>query len=250
MDFQKWLKQLVVAVFFVSGLMLNIGVMKSSAETISDENFESMESNDFSTLETISKDENFESSESNNFSTPETINKDKSTESMESNDFSTPIVSEEEAENGYMNDGTELPDEFIVNRNENTNPLLRSPATTGTEKWTKESTTRKISDGFIAWHPGWSAYQYNISAYYFSNDDMSFTVNIGYGPFSISVAKAGSNGQVIDANPKKWTRPGVYGDVDVTKYNVKKYNGAGIYIGSTTKYINNVSNKYIKSRNK
>lgn len=180
MKSQKWLKQLIVAVFLVSGLMLNIGVMKSSAET-------------------ISKDENIESIETNGFSTPETNSKDKNTENIDS---STPIVSEEEAENGYMNDGTELPDEFIVNRNENTNPLLRSPATTGTEKWIKESTTRKISDGFIAWHPGWSDYQYNISAYYFSNDSMSFTVNIGYGPFSISVAKAGSNGQIIDANPK------------------------------------------------
>lgn len=230
MEFQKWLKQLVVAVFFVSGLILNIGVMKSSAETISDENFES--------------------SESNNISPPETFSKGENTESMESNDFSTPIISEEEAENGYMNDGTELPDEFIVNRNENTNPLLRSPATTGTEEWTKESTTRKISDGFIAWHPSWSEYQYNISAYYFSNDPMSFSVSIGYGYFSISVDKAGSSGQSIKADPKKWTRPAIYGNVDVTKYNVKKYNGAGIYIGSTTKYISKASSTYVKSRNK
>ncbi|KMY28423.1 hypothetical protein ACZ11_23885 [Lysinibacillus xylanilyticus] len=191
-----------------------------------------------------------ESTESYDFSTPETISEGESIESMESYDFSTPVVSEEEAESGYMNDGTELPDEFIVNRNENTNSLLRSPATTGTEKWTKESTTRKISDGFIAWHPGWSEYQYNISDYYFSNDSISFSVSIGYGYFSISVDKAGSSGQSIKADPKKWTRPGVYGNVDVTKYNVKKYNVAGIYIGSTTKYISKASSTYVKSRNK
>ncbi|MFE3573667.1 hypothetical protein [Lysinibacillus sp. NPDC059133] len=230
MESQKWLKQLVVAVFFVSGLMLNVGVMKSSAET-------------------ISKDENIESMESNDFSTPETISKDENIESMESNDFSTPVVSEEEVENGYMNDGTELPDEFIVNSNDNTNSLLRS-ATLGTEKWTKESTTREISNGFIAWHPDWSEYQYNISFYYFSKSTMSFSASVGYGYFSISVAKAGSSGQGIKADPKKWTRPGVYGNVDVTKYNVKKYNGAGIYTGSTTKYISNASSTYVKSKNK
>ncbi|MGE7929239.1 hypothetical protein [Lysinibacillus xylanilyticus] len=39
--------------------------------------------------------------------------------------------------------------------------------------------------------------------------------------FSISVAKAGSSGQAIQADSKKWTRPDVYGNVDVTKYNVK-----------------------------
>ncbi|WP_427108621.1 hypothetical protein [Lysinibacillus xylanilyticus] len=183
-------------------------------------------------------------------SSAETISKDEGTESMEPNDFSTPIVSEEEAENGYMNDGTELPDEFIVNRNENMNPLLRSPATTRTEKWTKESTTREISNGFITWHPGWCEYQYNISDYYFSNDSISFSVSIGYGYFSISVAKAGSSEQTIKADPQKWTRPGVYGNVDVTKYNVKKYNGAGIYIGSTTKYVSKASSTYVKSRNK
>jgi len=230
MESQKWLKQLVVAVFFVSGLILDVGVMKSSAET-------------------ISKDENIESMEPNNFSTPETISKNENIESMESNDFAIPVVREEEVESGYMNDGTELPDEFIVNSNDNTNPLLRS-ATLGTEKWTKESTTREISNGFITWHPDWSEYQYNISFYYFSKSTMSFSASVGYGYFSISVAKAGSSGQAINADPKKWTRPGVYGNVDVTKYNVKKYNGAGIYTGSTTKYISTASSTYVKSRNK
>ncbi|MGE7696663.1 hypothetical protein ACQKNC_21630 [Lysinibacillus sp. NPDC094177] len=237
MESQKWLKQLVVAVLFVSGLMLNVGVMKSSAETIGkDENIESMESNYFSTP-VVSAEE------------AETISKDENIESMESNYFSIPVVSAEEAENGYMNDGTELPDEFIVNSNENANPLLRS-ATLGTEEWTKVSTTREISNGFIAWHPGWSEYQYNISYYYFSKSTMSFSASIGYGFFSISVAKAGSNGQAIKADPQKWTRPGIYGNVDVTKYNVKKYNGAGIYTGSTTKYASKASSTYVKSRNK
>ncbi len=49
---------------------------------------------------------------------------------------------------------------------------------------------------------------------------MSCSARVGYGP--ISVTKAGSNGQTIKADPKKWTRPGVYGNVGVTKYNVEK----------------------------
>ncbi|WP_235008330.1 hypothetical protein [Listeria monocytogenes] len=149
-----------------------------------------------------------------------------------------------------------LPDEFIVRDQispsmpvNQERPLLRS-ATLGYEKWTKVSTTRKVSKGFIDWHPGWKNYQYNISAYYLSKATMNVSASLGYGKFSMSVSKAGSNGQIIKANPKKWTRPAIYGNVDVTKYTVKKYNGAGIYTGSTTKYASTASSTYVQSRNK
>ncbi|MBC1339533.1 hypothetical protein [Listeria innocua] len=168
----------------------------------------------------------------------------------------TPILTRKEVESGVQDNSNELPDEFIVKDQispsmpvNQERPLLRS-ATLGYEKWTKVSTTRKVSKGFIDWHPGWKNYQYNISAYYFSKATMNVSASIGYGKFSMSVSKAGSNGQIIKANPKKWTRPAIYGNVDVTKYTVKKYNGAGIYTGSTTKYASTASSTYVQSRNK
>ncbi|MBC1485053.1 hypothetical protein HB897_02260 [Listeria seeligeri] len=168
----------------------------------------------------------------------------------------TPVITQNEVESGIQDNSDELPDEFIVR--EQISPsepinqerqLLKS-ATLGYEKWTKVSTTRKVSKGFIAWHPGWKNYQYNISAYYFSKSKISVSASVGYGKFSMSVSKAGSNGQVISANPKKWTRPAIYGNVDATKWTVKKYNGAGKYTGSTTKYTSTASSTYVKSRNK
>ncbi|MBC2140576.1 hypothetical protein [Listeria innocua] len=168
----------------------------------------------------------------------------------------TPILTQKEVESGVQDNSNELPDEFIVKDQISPSmpvtqerPLLRS-ATLGYEKWTKVSTTRKVSKGFIDWHPGWKNYQYNISAYYFSKATMNVSASIGYGKFSMSVSKAGSNGQIIKATPKKWTRPAIYGNVDVTKYTVKKYNGAGIYTGSTTKYASTASSTYVQSRNK
>jgi len=65
-----------------------------------------------------------------------------------------------------------------------------------------------MSNGFIAWHPGWSEYQYNISYYFFSKDTMSFSASVGYEPFSISVSKAESSGQSIKADPKKMDKIG------------------------------------------
>ncbi|EAE8347077.1 hypothetical protein BOQ23_09145 [Listeria monocytogenes] len=168
----------------------------------------------------------------------------------------TPVLTQKDVESSVQDNSNQLPNEFIVRDQiissepvKKERKLLKS-ASLGYEKWTKVSTTRKISKGFIAWHPGWKNYQYNISAYYFSKAKMSVSASIGYGKFSMSVSKSGSNGQIIKANPKKWTRPAIYGNVDVAKYTVKKYNGAGIYTGSTTKYTSTASSTYVQSRNK
>ncbi|MBC2266621.1 hypothetical protein HCB38_02160 [Listeria sp. FSL L7-0083] len=168
----------------------------------------------------------------------------------------TPVITQKEVESGIQDNSDQLPDEFIVrdqtssNESFNQEKQLLKSASLGYEKWTKVSTTRKVSKGFIAWHPGWKNYQYNVSAYYFSKAKMSVSASIGYGKFSMSVSKSGSNGQIVKANPKKWTRPAIYGNVDVAKYTVKKYNGAGIYTGSTTKYTSTASSTYVQSRNK
>lgn len=164
-----------------------------------------------------------------------------------------PSITQQEVNNGFLDNGNDLPDEFIVKSEEVSNTtngrMLLKSATTGTEKWSKVSTSRKLTNGKIGWHPAWSNYQYNISAYYFSSSKYSVSFNLGYGAISTSVSKAGG-GQIIKSDPKKWTRPGVYGNVDRIKWNVKKYNGAGIYTSSTTKYTNNSSGVYVKSVNK
>ncbi|EAF8201973.1 hypothetical protein [Listeria monocytogenes] len=168
----------------------------------------------------------------------------------------TPVITQDEVESGIQDNSDELPDEFIVRDQISPNEpvsqerqLLKS-ASLGYEKWTKVSKSRKVTKGFIAWHPEWKNYQYNVSGYFFSNAKVSVSASVGYGKFSFSVAKSSSAGQYIKADPKKWTRPAIYGNVDITKYTVKKYNGAGIYTGSTTKYTNTATETFIKSRNK
>ncbi|AIS63318.1 hypothetical protein [Listeria ivanovii] len=168
----------------------------------------------------------------------------------------TPVITQNEVESGIQDNSNELPDEFIVrdqispSEPVNQERKLLKSASLGYEKWTKVSTTRKVSKEFIAWHPEWKYYQYNVSGYFFSNVKVSVSASVGYGKFSLSVAKSSSAGQYIKADPKKWTRPAIYGNVDVTKYTVKKYNGAGIYTGSTTKYTSTATGTFIKSRNK
>ncbi|EUJ33427.1 hypothetical protein MFLO_02713 [Listeria floridensis FSL S10-1187] len=157
-----------------------------------------------------------------------------------------PVVTTNEANEGLSLEGQPLPDEFLVKST--SNPMLRS-ASLGYEKWTKVSSTKKMTNGKLGWHPGWSHYQYNISAYYFSSSNYSVSFNLGYGAISASVSRAGG-GQIVKANPKKWTRPAVYGNVNRIKWNVKKYNGSGVYTGSTTKYTNTSSGVYVKSVNK
>lgn len=179
----------------------------------------------------------------------ESSNDNYNQESMDN--LLVPTVTTESIENGYLPDGADLPDEFIVNpSNPSTRGITTFGATNGYEKWTKISKTRVKSKAFIRWHPSWKNYQYNISYYYFSTSTMSVSANVGYGAFSMTVAKKGSSGQLVKSNPKKWTRPGIYGNVDATKWKVKKYNGANIYVGSTTKYTSTASSTYVKSRNK
>lgn len=158
-----------------------------------------------------------------------------------------PTISRAEAEAGVTIEGTELPEEFLVSE---VKPQLRSAATTGTQKWTKVSTTRKLTKGFIGWHPNWSYYQYNIKGYYFSNGRVGLSFNIGYGPISVSVAKKGTGGQVIPSNTKKWGRPAVYGSINRIKWSVKHYNGGGQYLKTTTSYTNAAFNIFVQTKYK
>ncbi|ARM73468.1 hypothetical protein LMxysn_1833 [Listeria monocytogenes] len=168
----------------------------------------------------------------------------------------TPVITQKEVESGIQDNNDELPNEFIVrdqispSEPVNQERQLLKSASLGYEKWTKVSKTRKVTKGFITWHPEWKYYQYNVSGYFFSNARVSASASVGYGKFSVSVSKSSSTGQFIKADRNKWTRPAIYGNVDVTKYAVKKYNGAGIYTGATTKYSHTTTGTFIKSRNK
>ncbi|WP_235007113.1 hypothetical protein [Listeria monocytogenes] len=85
----------------------------------------------------------------------------------------TPVIAQDEVESGIQDNSDELPDEFIVRDQISPNEpvsqerqLLKS-ASLGYEKWTKVSKTRKVTKGFIAWHPEWKNYQCNVSGYFF-----------------------------------------------------------------------------------
>ncbi|EUJ43141.1 hypothetical protein [Paenilisteria rocourtiae] len=161
----------------------------------------------------------------------------------EPEETSLPILTFEEAKSG------DTPDEFLV-LDTSSSPMLRN-AMLGYSKWTLTSQVKQKNNTFIAWHPNFKGYKYNVSYYYFSSSQFAkMSVNLGYGPISLSINKSSGSGIAIKSNPKKWTRPGVYGDIYKNKYNIKKYNGANILTGTSTKYTSTVKKQYVKSVNK
>ncbi|WP_099224920.1 hypothetical protein [Listeria costaricensis] len=171
----------------------------------------------------------------------------------ESNSTSTPIpmITLQEAEQGHLDDGTSLPDEFIVKEpskavSSTGRPLLKS-STLGYQKWTKVSSTRLATDVFLTWHPSFKGYKKGPSGYFFSNSQrVGTSINFGYGPVSLSVAKAGGSGTYYAANKNKSSRPAIYGNKIKDKYSVKHYNGANVYQKTTTAYKGSVSGVRIK----
>lgn len=115
-----------------------------------------------------------------------------------------------------------------------TNGKLSSRSSIGWKDHTKVSSWTEKSKVSLRWHPDFSGKNYNISYYNFSNSSTSISVALGgaYGSVSVSYSPKGS-GYSIKANPKKWSRPAIYGDLIVTKYWVKSYTGAGKIISTT-----------------
>ncbi|WP_312652253.1 hypothetical protein [Aminipila sp.] len=93
--------------------------------------------------------------------------------------------------------------------------------------YTEEVTSDVIykSDAFIAWHPDFSGYQKNISAYFFLRTKASINISIGgtYASVSYNPASNGS-GFVVAANSSKATRPAIYGDTYKITYKAGMYN--------------------------
>ncbi|EAF1190940.1 hypothetical protein FH008_04460 [Listeria monocytogenes] len=147
-------------------------------------------------------------------------------------------------------DLTGLPEELILEElpEKKEQSLLKS-ATIGYEKWIKMSSTRKLTNGFIGWHPSFQNYDYNISYYHLSAARITgISVSLGYGPISFSVpVGANSGGKIIKSNPKKWSRPAVYGTVTRIKWKVKKYTSMNQYLKTEIKYTNQPSSCYTKT---
>ncbi|MEB2630034.1 hypothetical protein [Peribacillus frigoritolerans] len=128
-----------------------------------------------------------------------------------------------------------------------TNGKLSSRSSIGWKAHTKVSSWTEKSKVSLCWHPDFSGKNYNISYYNFSNSSTSISVALGgaYGSVSVSYSPKGS-GYSIKANPKKWSRPAIYGDLIATKYRVKSYTGAGKLISTTYVTYYHTTKAYIK----
>ncbi|WP_129598039.1 hypothetical protein [Anaerophilus nitritogenes] len=74
------------------------------------------------------------------------------------------------------------------------------------------STTLVERNKFIAWHPDFKKYNYNVSAYNFSNSSSSISIGLSWGVASVSYNPSSGSGYSISADPSKWSRPAIYGD--------------------------------------
>ncbi|MFS0766096.1 hypothetical protein [Peribacillus phoenicis] len=128
-----------------------------------------------------------------------------------------------------------------------TNGKLSSRSSIGWKDHTKVSSWTEKSKVFLRWHPAFFGKNYNISYYNFSNSSTSISVALGgaYRSVSVSYSPKGS-GYSIKANPKKWSRPAIYGDLIATKYRVKSYTGAGKLISTTYVTYYHTTKTYIK----
>lgn len=136
-----------------------------------------------------------------------------------------------------------LPDEFIVKYDELD---LRSSNASGYTKWTKDkskSFTKK--DYYMGMHPDWKGYskEKKAGSYWFSN---SRSKSIGFGISadgkvisvggSVSIETSKANGYSIPADPKRWSRVGVQGDVEMNYWKIDWYTGTGYKYKTTYEY--------------
>lgn len=141
----------------------------------------------------------------------------------------------------------ELPDEFTVNVNQETDVQGISPfcATCNQKYYTKVSSWTESSDYNFGWHPGFKDYT-RASGYWFSTSTTSFGVSVSYGFVSVSISSAGGNGYYVSADYNRWSRPAVYGKYNVTKYKVEEYNPAGIYLRTYYENFPSAQDTYVK----
>ncbi|WP_269318454.1 hypothetical protein [Exiguobacterium sp. KJ 601] len=132
--------------------------------------------------------------------------------------FYPKIVNQYEDEEGnFVTEYSELPKQFTTDASGNIiNDKSIQPMNACARQYSYKNlyTLRMQTNGFIANHPGFTRWD-KVNGYYFGNTSVSYSVGLsGYGA-SISVSVAGpGNGTFITANPDRWSRPGIYGDVD------------------------------------
>ena len=94
----------------------------------------------------------------------------------------------------------------------------------------KESETLVKKRTFIAWHPAFNRYEYNVSGYAFTNTNanasLNVSVNISSTIYSVGISyqKAGQVGsKLYKADPNKMSRPAIYGDTYLETYKAGYY---------------------------
>lgn len=163
--------------------------------------------------------------------------------------FTPEIINTYEDEEGNLiTEYSELPEEFETDADgniisEDTMSIFSACARTYSYK--DKSKTKVKTDGFIANHPDFKKWD-KVDGYWFGTKSKSYSVGLsGYGvDVSVSVSGAGS-GTLIKANSKKWSRPGIYGDVTKIVQEVTMRNpcGKGDKYDRTIYRTNNTYNK-------
>lgn len=101
--------------------------------------------------------------------------------------------------------------------------------------------TKVASDLFLSWHPAYSSYQKNVSAYLFAETSSTLSVSLSIGGKYVSVSvgyspKGTTTGTIVAADPSKASRPAIYGDVYRESYWAGNYNfNTNVWVTKTTK---------------
>ncbi|MCM2677397.1 hypothetical protein [Alkalicoccobacillus plakortidis] len=165
--------------------------------------------------------------------------------------FVPEIIDQYEDEDGNLiTEYSELPDEYTTDANgnlitEDTMSIFNACAKTYSFK--DKSNTRIKTDKFIANHPDFKKWD-KVDGYWFSNKSKSYSVGLsGYGAsVSVSVSGPGS-GTFIKATSSKWSRPGIYGNVNkiVQEVTVRNPCGPNDKYDRTVYRTNNTYNKTV-----
>lgn len=132
--------------------------------------------------------------------------------------FSPEIVNQYEDEEGNLvTEYSELPNHFTTDASGNmitSNSIQPMNACARQYSYKTLYTVRVKTNSFIANHPGFTKWD-KVNGYYFGTRTISYSVGLsGFGAeVSVSVAGPGS-GTIITANPDRWSRPGIHGNVD------------------------------------
>ncbi|MBY0155638.1 hypothetical protein M4D56_13885 [Cytobacillus oceanisediminis] len=167
-------------------------------------------------------------------------------------EFSPEIINQYiDGEGNLITETSSLPDSFVTDQNGN---IIKSGGVSTFScayQYKYETLSDKLdrSNTFINYHPSFKSWD-KVDGYFFGQSTVSYS--IGYSgasgaSVSVSVAPPG-NGTFIKADPARWSRPGIYGDVWRKYQRITRTGGCSSekYITYKTSY--HTKKTYIKAK--